>query len=55
MGWALFVAATVVASNVAGLIMGEWRDTSQHTRRLLIAAVFVLLATVGILNLGGIL
>ncbi|MGO8736383.1 MAG: L-rhamnose/proton symporter RhaT [Terriglobia bacterium] len=54
-GWALFVAATVVASNVAGLIMGEWRDTSQHTRRLLIAAVFVLLATVGILNLGGIL
>jgi L-rhamnose-H+ transport protein len=53
-GWALFVAATVVASNVAGLIMGEWRGTSTHTRRLLLAAVAVLLATVAILNLGGI-
>jgi len=53
-GWALFVAATVVASNLSGLIMGEWRDTSQHTRRLLLAAVAVVLATVAILNLGGI-
>lgn len=54
-GWALFVAATVVASNVSGLIMGEWRDTSKHTRRLLLAAVAVLLATVAVLNVGGIL
>ncbi len=53
-GWALFVAATVVASNVAGLIMGEWRGTSTYTRRLLLTAVAVLLATVAILNLGGI-
>jgi len=53
-GWALFVAATVVASNLAGLIMGEWEGTSQHTRRLLFAAVAVLLATVAILDLGGI-
>ena len=53
-GWALFVAANVVASTLAGLIMGEWKGTSQHTRRLLLAAVAVLLLTVAILNLGGI-
>ena len=54
-GWAFFVASTVVASNVAGLLMGEWRSTSHQTRRLLFAAVFVLLATVAILNVGGML
>ena len=54
-GWALFVASTVVASNVAGLLMGEWKGTSHQTRGLLFAAVAVLLATVVVLNVGGIL
>jgi L-rhamnose-H+ transport protein len=54
-GWALFVASTVVASNVAGLLMGEWKGTSSRTRGLLFAAVAVLLATVVVLNVGGIL
>ena len=54
-GWALFVASTVVASNVAGLLMGEWKGTSGRTRGLLFAAVAVLLATVVVLNVGGIL
>lgn len=54
-GWALFVAANVVASTVAGLLMGEWKGTSPNTRRLLFAAVAVLLFTVVILNMGGLL
>ncbi len=33
--------------------MGEWEGTSRHTRRLLLAAVTVLLVTVAVLNLGG--
>lgn len=52
-GWALFVAATIIASSLAGLVIGEWKGTSHSTRRLLFAAVTVILASVLSLALGG--
>jgi L-rhamnose-H+ transport protein len=54
-GWALFVAATIIASSLAGMVMGEWKNTSQRTHRLLLAAVTVMLASVVTLVLSGLL
>jgi L-rhamnose-H+ transport protein len=52
-GWAAFVAATIVSSTLAGLVMGEWKNTGQRTHRLLFSAGTVILASVVVLDLGG--
>lgn len=54
-GWALFVAATIIASSLSGLMIGEWKGTSHRTRRLLFAAVTVILASVVALSFDGLL
>lgn len=54
-GWAVFVASTIVASSLAGLISGEWKGTSHRAHRLLFAAVVIVLASVLTLDLGGVL
>jgi L-rhamnose-H+ transport protein len=53
-GWAAFVAATIIASAFGGLAMGEWKNTTQKTRRLLFSALVVILLSVGVLDLGGV-
>jgi quinol-cytochrome oxidoreductase complex cytochrome b subunit len=53
-GWALFVAATVITSTVAGLLMGEWHNSAVRTRRILFFAVAMILVSVVVLDLGGI-
>jgi len=52
-GWAGFVAATTVASTLAGIWAGEWKNTSVQSRKLLFSAVAVILAAVVVLDLGG--
>ncbi len=52
-GWALFVAATVIVSTVAGLLMGEWQNTAWRTKRILLGAVAMILAAVVVLDFGG--
>lgn len=52
-GWAAFVAATVLSSTMGGLATGEWENTTRRTRRLLFSAVAVILASVVVLDLGG--
>jgi uncharacterized membrane protein YgaE (UPF0421/DUF939 family) len=41
------------SSNFLGILTGEWRATSPGTRRVLRAAVVVILISVLVLNLGG--
>lgn len=53
-GFALFIAATILSSNLAGIFTGEWKNTSRATRKLLAKAVAVTLVSVVVLNLGGI-
>jgi hypothetical protein len=52
-GFTLFIAAQILASNTLGILTGEWKETSAKTRRILTAAVAVTLVSVIVLNLGG--
>jgi L-rhamnose-H+ transport protein len=53
LGYALFVAAMILSSNLLGILSGEWKGTSQRTRGVLTEAVAVILVSVLVLNLGG--
>jgi L-rhamnose-H+ transport protein len=53
LGFALFTAAQILSSNFLGILTGEWKATSPGTRRMLTAAVVVILISVLVLNLGG--
>ena len=52
-GYTLLVAMTIMASTSVGAFTGEWEGVSSKTRRLLITAMVVVLASVIVLNLGG--
>jgi L-rhamnose-H+ transport protein len=53
-GFALFVAMSVVSATVVGILTGEWNSTSVRSRRLMAAGVAAILASVVVLNLGGV-
>lgn len=52
-GYALLVAMTIMASTSVGVFTGEWKGASSNTRKLLATAMAVVLASVIVLNLGG--
>jgi L-rhamnose-H+ transport protein len=52
-GFALWVAMTIIASSVVGVLTAEWKGTSAQTRQILTMAMALVLASVVILNLGG--
>jgi L-rhamnose-H+ transport protein len=52
-GYMLFVATSILLANVLGLMTGEWKGTSPHTRKLLFTAVVFILIAISVLNLGG--
>jgi L-rhamnose-H+ transport protein len=52
-GFALFVAAQILTSNMLGILSGEWKSTSTKTKRVLAGAVVFTLVSVIVLNLGG--
>jgi L-rhamnose-H+ transport protein len=53
LGYTLFITAMILSSNFLGILTGEWKATSPGTRRVLTAAVVVILISVLVLNLGG--
>ena len=53
LGYALTVTAAVLASNTIGVLTGEWKGVSYKTKRLVVAAVVLVLASAVVLNLGG--
>jgi L-rhamnose-H+ transport protein len=52
-GFTLYIAATVLTSNVIGVAMGEWKGSSSGTFKLLAVGFAMIVASVVILNLGG--
>ncbi len=52
-GFTLFMATSILASNGAGILAGEWQATSPRTRTLLAAGMIVIVVSVCVLNLGG--
>jgi L-rhamnose-H+ transport protein len=53
LGFALLVASMILASNILGILTGEWKATSPKTKKLLLAGMALIVASVIILNLGG--
>jgi L-rhamnose-H+ transport protein len=53
-GFALYIAASILTSNAIGLVTGEWKGSSSRTWKLLAAGIAMILASVVILNLGGV-
>ena len=52
-GFTLYTALCVLSSTALGILTGEWKSTSRHTRRLLALGTAALLIAVVVLNLGG--
>jgi L-rhamnose-H+ transport protein len=52
-GYALWIALTISSATLAGLLTGEWKGTSSSTRKVLVAAMALVMTSVIILNLGG--
>jgi L-rhamnose-H+ transport protein len=52
-GFTLFMASSILSSNIIGLWSGEWRATTTVTRRVLAAGMMVILLSVVVLNLPG--
>jgi L-rhamnose-H+ transport protein len=50
--WAIHMILLVLLSSVTGLIMKEWKNCSNKTMRLLIAALVVLVVAVLLLTYG---
>ena len=50
--WAIHMIMLVLFSNIAGLILKEWKDCSMRTRQLLAIALLVLVAAVLMLTYG---
>jgi len=53
-GFMLYIAASILTSSAIGVLTGEGRDHLPGTWKLLAAGVAMVLASVAILNLGGI-
>jgi len=49
LGWPILMGALVIASNVAGMLTGEWNRTGRRTRGLLAAGCAVILAALAVL------
>jgi len=52
-GFALFLAVSILSSNILGVLTGEWKATSRATKRQLAVGVAIVLVAVVILNLSG--
>lgn len=52
-GFTLFMASSILSSNLLGLWSGEWKATRPFTRRMLAAGLIVILVSVVVLNLPG--
>ncbi len=52
-GFVLLAASIILASNLLGILTGEWKSTSPRTKKLLAVGIALIVASVIILNLGG--
>ena len=52
-GFVLLAASIILASNLLGILTGEWKATSPKTKKLLAVGIALIVASVIILNLGG--
>lgn len=53
LGFALLNASQILTANALGIFAGEWKKTSVSTKRVLIRGTVLIVASVVVLNLGG--
>ncbi len=53
LGFALFLAVSILSSNILGVLTGEWKAVSPATKRKLAIGISCVLVSIAILNLGG--
>jgi L-rhamnose-proton symport protein RhaT len=51
-GWALFIGAIAVSSNIGGFLTGEWKNAGAAAKRLMIGGLIVMVAAIGIVGFG---
>jgi L-rhamnose-H+ transport protein len=54
-GWALFIGAIAVSSNVGGFLTGEWNDAGTRARRTMVSGLVVMVAAMGLVGYGNLL
>ena len=47
-GWPLSLAVGLLVANLMGLLLGEWRDAGQRTKRLMSAGIVWLIAAIAL-------
>ena len=52
-GWAVLMAAAILFSSLLGLLLGEWKGTSNRTRSLLLLGLLLLFASAAIAGYSG--
>ncbi|MGA3262525.1 MAG: L-rhamnose/proton symporter RhaT [Terracidiphilus sp.] len=52
-GWAVLMAATILFSQLLGILLGEWKGTSAKTRGLLAAGLVLLIASAALAGYSG--
>ena len=52
-GFVLLAASIILASNLLGILTGEWKATSPKTKKLLAVGIALIVASVIVLNLRG--
>lgn len=51
-GWAVYMAFTLLVANIFGFMTGEWRGAPPRSRRILLAGLSVLVAAIVVLAIG---
>ena len=51
-GWAVYMAFTLLVANIFGFMTGEWKGASTRSRRTLFAGLSVLVAAIVVLAIG---
>lgn len=54
-GWALFIGAIAVSSNVGGFLTGEWKDAGRRASRLMVASIAVMVLAMALVAYGNLL
>ncbi len=54
-GWALFIGAIAVSSNVGGFLTGEWKDAGRKASRLMVAGIAVMVLAMALVAYGNLL
>jgi L-rhamnose-H+ transport protein len=54
-GWALFIGAIAVSSNLGGFLTGEWAGAGSRARQTMVSGLFLMVGAMGLVGYGNLL